>query len=72
MSARTNAVMDAQWNGELREAVYGAGITRPGVEAILSIGDAVMFAPEQLARVSASTGLSLQAVAEVARELRKP
>jgi len=51
---------------------YGAdnGTAHTAVAAV-DAADAVMFAPERLARIVNVTGLSLQTVSEVARELRR-
>lgn len=57
----------------VRDALDAQGVelTTDIVETAVRAAKTAIFSPEELARVSASTGLSLQTVAEVARELKK-
>lgn len=52
-------------------APLGRGMDTSGpMTAALAAADAVMFSPENIARVVQATGLSLHSVSAVARELR--
>ena len=54
-----------------REAPRTRGMDTSGpMKAALAASDALMFSPENIARVVQATGLSLHSVSAVARELR--